>query len=156
MSIVRSAESAPYRLDGGVEFRDLAVGKNGTKNISVGLAIFDPGGYLACHKHNCEESITVLEGEAFCDVSGKRSRLHPYDTSHIAAGTPHRFVNASREKSLTILWVYAAVNVERFILHDRECMGENCDLYKLEEIATGDCLSEDKAPKSESADAMDR
>jgi quercetin dioxygenase-like cupin family protein len=123
-AITRSAEAPVYELDRGVNFRNLAVKEMGTETISVGLATFEPGAYLPCHTHNCEESITVLEGEAYVDVAGARSLVKPYDTSHVPTGVPHRFVNASRTAKMTILWVYASADVDRIIQPYARCMGD--------------------------------
>ncbi len=95
----------------------------GTVGLSVGLATFAPGALPPCHIHNCEESITILEGAAYCDVEGKRYRLVPYATSHVPAGVSHRFVNASRHRKMVMLWVYGFPDVERIIRNIRECMG---------------------------------
>lgn len=132
MSISRSKTAKRYELDKGVDFQDMAVKSMGTENISVGLATFAPGAWLPCHTHNCEESITILEGAAYCDVAGKRFKLGPYDTSHVPAGIPHRFVNGSREEKMVMLWVYAAADVERIIQDTKLCMGADTDPYKTE------------------------
>ncbi len=130
MSVSRSKTAKKYELDKGVEFQDMAVKSLGTQGISVGLATFAPGAWLPCHIHNCEESITILEGSAYCDVEGKRFKLAAYDTSHVPAGIPHRFVNASREEQMVMLWVYASADVERIIQDVQRCMGSDTNPYK--------------------------
>jgi quercetin dioxygenase-like cupin family protein len=130
VAISRSKTAKKYKLDTGVEFQDMAVKSLGTQGISVGLATFAPGALLPCHIHNCEESITILEGTAYCDVQGKRYKLVPYDTSHVPAGIPHRFVNASRRRTMVMLWVYASADVERVIQDVHRCMGLKTDSYK--------------------------
>lgn len=132
MSISRSKTAKRYELDKGVDFQDMAVKSLGTEGISVGLATFAPGAWLPCHTHNCEESITILEGSAYCDVAGKRFKLGPYDTSHVPAGIPHRFVNASQEEKMLMLWVYASADVERIIQDTQRCMGADTNPYKAE------------------------
>jgi len=113
-----------YELDEGVLFRDMQTKETGTGVLSVGTATFDPGRYLPCHRHNCEEVIVILEGQAFVDLAGRRTPMKPYDSSHVPQGVPHRFVNASRQKGLTILWIYSVADVERLVTRYSECMGD--------------------------------
>jgi len=123
MGIVHSDQVEPYEYDKGIWVKKLAVPETGTESISVGVATFDPGVSLPCHIHNCEESITIIEGDAFVDVAGKRTRMEPYDTSHVPAGTPHRFLNASQTERMSILWVYASADMGRTLVEPEECTG---------------------------------
>ena len=112
-----------YEYDKGVRVKKLAVPETGTRSISVGIATFDPGVALPCHIHGCEESITIIEGEAFVEFGGQRVRLKPYDTSHMLAGIPHRFINASATEKMSILWVYASTDMGRTIVEPEACSG---------------------------------
>ena len=103
MGIIYSDQVEVYEYDQGVWVKKLAVPETGTQSISVGVTTFDPGVALPCHIHGCEESITIIEGEAFVEFGGKRIRLKPYDTSHMLAGVPHRFINASADMGRTIV-----------------------------------------------------
>lgn len=123
MGITFYHQCKPYELDRGVVFRDMQTRATGTGVLSVGTATFDPGRYLPCHRHNCEEVIVILEGDAFVDVAGQRTPLKVYDSTHVPQGIPHRFVNASRTQHLTILWVYSVLDVERLVTDYTECMG---------------------------------
>lgn len=124
MGITRHEECKTYELDRGVIFRDMQTEETGTSVLSVGTATFDPGRYLPCHTHNCEEVIVILDGHAWVDVAGTRTPMKPFDSSHVAEGIPHRFVNASKQERLTILWIYSVVDVARLITHYSECMGD--------------------------------
>jgi quercetin dioxygenase-like cupin family protein len=124
MGIVRSEEAERFEYDKGVWARKLAVPETGTENISVGIATFEPGASLPCHIHHCEESITIIEGEAIVEFGGRRERLRPYDTSHMPAGTPHRFLNASQTESMSILWVYASPHMGRTLVPPNQCWGQ--------------------------------
>ncbi len=125
MGILHSDQVESYEYDHGVRVKKLAVPETGTQSISVGIATFDPGVGLPCHIHGCEESITILEGEAFVEFGGKRTRLKPYDTSHMLAGVPHRFINASATEKMSILWVYASTDMGRTIVAPEECSGRS-------------------------------
>ena len=122
MAIVHSDQVESYDYDQGVWVRKLAVPETGTKSISVGIATFDPGASLPCHFHNCEESITIIAGKAIVEVGGERIRLKRYDTSHMLSGVPHRFINASKTKKMSILWVYASDDMGRILVDPDKCM----------------------------------
>jgi len=123
MGIVHSDRVEPYEYDAGIWVKKLAVPETGTQSISVGVATFDPGASLPCHTHSCEESITIIEGEAVVEFGGRRIRLKPYDTSHMPAGAAHRFLNASQTEKMSILWVYASTDMGRTLVDPEECAG---------------------------------
>lgn len=122
-------EIKPFEMDEGVYFHEMIMKDMGPKTIIVGLATFKPGASLPCHIHNVEESVTILNGKAYCDVEGVRTYVEQYDTSFIPSTIPHRFVNASNSEELVILWAYSQVNtalrfvdVERIIVESDRCM----------------------------------
>ena len=123
MTVVHSEGVDAYEYDEGIWVKKLAVPETGTLSISVGVATFEPGASLPCHIHDCEESITIIEGEAFVEFGGRRVRLKPYDTSHMPSGTPHRFLNASERENMSILWVYASADMCRRLVDPGECAG---------------------------------
>ena len=124
MAITLFTQCRKYELDKGVFFRDMQTKETGTGVLSVGTATFEPGRYLPCHRHNCEEVIVILEGDAFVDVAGKRTPMKSYDSSHVPQGVPHRFVNVSKTGELMILWIYSLPDVDRLVTHYSECMGD--------------------------------
>ena len=124
MGIIHSDQVEPHEYGEGIWVKKLAVPETGTQSISVGVATFDPGASLPCHIHGCEESITIIEGEAFVEFGGQRIRLNPYDTSHMLAGIPHRFINASATEKMSILWVYASTDMGRTIVEPEACSGQ--------------------------------
>ncbi len=125
MGIVHSDRVGAYEYDEGIWVKKLAVPETGTESISVGVATFEPGASLPCHIHDCEESITIIEGEALVEFGGRRVRLKPYDTSHMPSGTPHRFLNASETEKMSILWVYASADMGRTLVDPGECAGKS-------------------------------
>jgi len=65
------------------------------------------------HSHNCDEQVTILEGEGVCEVEGEEPvAVKQYDTTYIPKGKSHRFV-APDDKSLKILWIYTTDIVTR-------------------------------------------
>ena len=103
-------DAVPYELDSGVMFQDLVRTAHGARALVSGTATFQPGAALPLHTHNVEEIVTVLEGEAHCEVDGQVRTLGRYDTTFVRPGVPHRFRNPSSTALLRILWVYAQVD----------------------------------------------
>ena len=55
-----------------------------------------PGGGPPPHRHNFEESFTILEGRITATFRGKKSVYQAGQTLHIPANAPHSFTNASK------------------------------------------------------------
>jgi putative monooxygenase len=90
----------------------LVTGEIGSQHLTTGITQFQPGANLELHIHNCEEQVTLLEGEALAIIGGSSYELIPPDTTFIAAGIPHRFINRGKSP-MRILWVYASTKVTR-------------------------------------------
>jgi quercetin dioxygenase-like cupin family protein len=54
-----------------------------------------PGGGPPLHRHDFEESFTVLEGEIEATFRGERTKVSAGATINIPANAPHRFENKS-------------------------------------------------------------
>ena len=54
-----------------------------------------PGGGPPPHRHDFEETFTLLEGEIEATFRGAKSVVRAGETIHIPANAPHRFRNAS-------------------------------------------------------------
>jgi quercetin dioxygenase-like cupin family protein len=96
----------------GIQTIPLVTKEIGSEHMTTGLTRFPVGAKVPMHSHNCDEQVTVLEGEAEAELDGRRHRLQPYDTTLIPANKPHRFVNVGTTP-LAILWIYAASEVTR-------------------------------------------
>jgi mannose-6-phosphate isomerase-like protein (cupin superfamily) len=109
----KQAELTPVKRGDGVE-TTLLVGKEvcGSATFTSGMTKFPPGKRVPLHHHNCDEQVTLLEGEAEVEVDGVCTPLARYDTTYIPAGKPHRFINVG-DSPLVILWVYATDTVTR-------------------------------------------
>ena len=62
-------------------------------SLTNGVTMFEPGAAIARHYHNCDESVTILEGEAACEVDGEvftmkalRYDIRPLLASHTDSG----------------------------------------------------------------------
>ena len=56
-----------------------------------------PGGGPPPHRHDTEESFTVLTGEIEATFRGKKSIVRAGETVNIPANAPHSFTNGSRQ-----------------------------------------------------------
>jgi len=118
--IVRFEDARKYDLADGTQFCDLFAGRFGADGICGGYGEFNPGSSLPCHIHEYDESISIVTGEAICEVMGQRYRLSNYDTAFVPRGRPHRFLNES-QGCMAMVWVYAAGEPERVIVEARRC-----------------------------------
>jgi len=115
-AIFRPDEIEAHERGGGARTIPLVNRASGTTSFINGITVFEPGAAIPLHRHNCEESVMLLEGSAFVEIDGERHPLKPQDTTFIPAGLPHRFVNASSTEPMKILWIYASVDATRTIV----------------------------------------
>ena len=112
MGIIRHADAHSWQPNPGVEALDFARGEIGARSLLTGVATIDPGAGLVLHTHDCEESVTVIEGAATCEIDGELYQLRPYETSFVPPGVAHRFFNQS-DRPVKILYVYPSTRVAR-------------------------------------------
>ena len=105
-------EMKPQDRGPGLRGWPLIAGDVGSEHLTTGITEFQPGANLAMHIHNCEEQVTMLEGEATAIIDGASYSVAAPDTTFIPAGVPHRFINTSG-KPMKILWVYTTTQVTR-------------------------------------------
>ncbi len=72
-----------------------------------------PGGGPPPHRHDFEESFTVLEGEIEATFRGEKSIVHAGQTVSIPANAPHSFTNASGAAA-RLLCICAPAGQEEF------------------------------------------
>jgi quercetin dioxygenase-like cupin family protein len=78
----------------------------------MGVTSFPPGTSIPLHSHNTIEQVTVIEGEGIAELNGEERPARPYDTTQIAPGEFHRFINTG-DTRMSILWVYGSTHVTR-------------------------------------------
>src|SRR5438874_8155221 len=72
-----------------------------------------PGGGPGPHRHDFEESFTILEGEIETNFRGKKSVVRSGETVNIPANAPHSFTNASKQ-AVRLLCICAPAGQEEF------------------------------------------
>ncbi|MDX6744145.1 cupin domain-containing protein [Actinocorallia sp. A-T 12471] len=84
----------------------------GENKITSGISVYPVGSGAPLHSHNCDEHVTILDGEAEVVVNGEVTRLVRHDTTYIPSPIPHLFRNVGNTP-LRILWVYSSGYVTR-------------------------------------------
>jgi quercetin dioxygenase-like cupin family protein len=120
--LVRFVAAAVYELAPRAFFRDLFARRLGARGICGGYGMFETGASLPCHFHAYDESITIVEGTAVCQVAGREYAVSGYDTACIPRGRPHRFLNRS-DRPMAMVWVYAGDEPERTLVDPGFCEG---------------------------------
>jgi quercetin dioxygenase-like cupin family protein len=77
--------------------------------------VVPPGGGPPPHRHDFEESFTVVEGEIEATFRGKRSVVRTGETVNIPANAPHSFTNAS-QVSARLLCICSPAGQEELFL----------------------------------------
>lgn len=122
-AIVRFDQAPIYELSTGAFFRDLFARRLGSRGICGGYGRFEPGSSLPCHIHEYDESITIVEGEAACQVQGREYALSGCNTAFVPKSRPHRFLNHSND-AMAMIWVYAGDEPDREIVNADYCSGK--------------------------------
>lgn len=74
-----------------------------------------PGGGPSPHRHDFEESFTILEGEVETTFRGKKSVARAGETVNIPANAPHQFQNVS-DRSVRLLCICSPAGQEEFFM----------------------------------------
>jgi putative monooxygenase len=115
-AVLRAGQITPHERGGGARTIPLVTRKVGSTSMLNGITEFAPNAAIPLHTHNCEESVIVLEGEAIAELDGVQHRMGANDTTWVAAGVAHRFINASATSPMRIFWTYASVDATRTIV----------------------------------------
>jgi mannose-6-phosphate isomerase-like protein (cupin superfamily) len=111
--IVEFERVPPIDRGGGIETVPLVTSASvDHPRFTSGTSVYPPGTGAPLHFHNCDEQVTVLEGDAEVEIDGVVTPLVRYDTTYIPAGREHAFRNRGREP-LRILWIYSSSRVTR-------------------------------------------
>src|SRR4026207_328690 len=100
MGDITMAEAHILRIDSlpvvdrgnGIQTTPLVTKELGSKHLTTGITRFPVGAKVPMHSHNCDEQVTILEGEAEAELDAVRRQLCPGETRCSPPGTRHRFV----------------------------------------------------------------
>jgi quercetin dioxygenase-like cupin family protein len=115
-AVLRPSEIKAAERGGGARTIPLVSKRVGSTSLLNGITSFEPGAAIPLHKHNCEESVMILEGNAIAEIDGVEHALGPLDTTWLPADVPHRFRNASDSEPMRIFWTYASVEATRTLI----------------------------------------
>ena len=90
-TVAKLDDSPVYARGDGVE-TTLLIGRERcpAAALTSGLTRFPPGKKVPFHYHNCDEQVTVIEGEALVEIEGQESvAVGRRDTTYIPAGKSH-------------------------------------------------------------------
>jgi len=110
--IIRSGLLPIDTSDPGVLARRLVGRHQGAKTITGGYSVFTPGSEIPLHTHPCEEMVVVVDGQMVAEIDGVLHILHPFDTTFITPGIPHRFLNQTDYEG-AIVYFYPMIDVAR-------------------------------------------
>jgi quercetin dioxygenase-like cupin family protein len=89
------AANAPHISLVGDTYTTLLAGKDTAGRFCLIDMHIPPGGGPPPHRHDFEETFTILEGELVFTFRGVKSTAGAGDTVHIPANAPHQFHNQS-------------------------------------------------------------
>jgi quercetin dioxygenase-like cupin family protein len=110
--LIRFDEAEPVGRGDGITSVRLTPTLLPGQGFVMGVTSFPPGTSIPLHSHNTIEQVTVIEGEGEAELDGRRMPARPYDTTQIAPGEFHRFINPG-PGTMRILWVYGSPHVTR-------------------------------------------
>jgi HTH-type transcriptional regulator, repressor for puuD len=110
--LIKFDEEEPVGRGGGIETIRLSADLLPEQGFTMGITSFPPGTSIPLHSHNTIEQVTVVEGEGEAELNGERVPARPFDTTQIAPGEVHRFINTG-PGIMRILWVYGSTQVTR-------------------------------------------
>jgi quercetin dioxygenase-like cupin family protein len=118
--ICRNDPGAQLELAPSARFQDLFNADLGARGICGGYGFFEPGARLPCHRHEFDESITIVQGTATCIVEGQRHELSGNATALVPHGRCHYFINLTLEP-MAMIWVYAGDRPDRIVVDEAIC-----------------------------------
>jgi quercetin dioxygenase-like cupin family protein len=110
--LIKFDEAEPVARGDGIESVRLTPSPLEGQGFTMGVTSFPPGTSIRLHSHNTIEQVTVIEGEGLAELNGEQVPAKPFDTTQIAPGEFHRFIN-NGAATMRILWVYGSTHVTR-------------------------------------------
>ena len=108
-------QSLPHLGVVGDTYTILLSGKDTNGRYGLIDMLVPPGGGPPPHRHDFEESFTVVEGEIEATFRGKKSVVRVGETIHIPANAPHYFINAG-QKTARLLCICSPAGLDEMFL----------------------------------------
>ncbi len=108
-------QSLPHLGLVGDTYTILLAGKETAGRYSLIDMHVPPGGGPPPHRHDFEESFTVLEGEIEATFRGAKSIVRAGETINIPANAPHQFQNTS-DRAARLLCICSPAGQENFFI----------------------------------------
>jgi quercetin dioxygenase-like cupin family protein len=118
--VSRRGTGTETELAPGATFQEFYGSSVGAHGICGGHGAFGPGARLPCHRHDFDESITIIQGTATCTVEGRTHLLWDRATALVPRGSCHYFSNLTREP-MAMIWVYASGESARILMDEARC-----------------------------------
>ncbi|MFE8646349.1 cupin domain-containing protein [Sphingomonas sp. NCPPB 2930] len=109
-----------HERGGGARTTPLVTKGVGASTFLTGYTEFSGAAEIPWHKHNCQESVMLVEGSAIFDIGDEQIAIKAQDVTFIPTGIWHRFRNASATEPMKILWIYGSVNATRTLKSNGE------------------------------------
>jgi quercetin dioxygenase-like cupin family protein len=109
-----SSEVPHVGVAGGI-YTILVTGKDTAGRYCLIDMLVPPGGGPPAHRHDFEESFTVLEGEIETTFRGHKSTVRAGEVINIPANAPHRFENKSQNPARLLCLCVPAAQEEFFL-----------------------------------------
>jgi len=87
-----------------------------TRELTTGLAVVPPGGWLGLHWHTVAETYLVLDGRGVLRLGDREVPLETGDTVFIPGDTEHGVRNEGPEE-LRVFYAFAAHSMEEIHYH---------------------------------------
>jgi Mannose-6-phosphate isomerase len=134
--VTRKVEEPPHLGVAGDTYTILLRGEDTAGRYCLIDMHVPPGGGPPPHRHDFEETFTLLEGELEFAFRGKKMTAKAGETVHIPANAPHVFHNVS-QGAARMLCICAPAGQERFFEELGVRVGTRTDAPpKLDEAAT--------------------
>jgi quercetin dioxygenase-like cupin family protein len=118
--IRRNHPAERFELAPGAMFQDFFNAELGSAGICGGYGLFAAGSRLPCHRHEFDESITIIQGIANCIVEGNEYQLSNNATALVPEGRCHYFINPGPDP-MAMIWVYAGDMPDRILVDEVFC-----------------------------------
>lgn len=131
-TVIHIDQVAEVDRGGGIRTRPLiGHGVGAGANMYSAMTRFPPGQGAPMHFHQCDEHITVMEGQGIVEIDGVTTEIKIHDTMYIEAGSAHRFHNNTVDETLCILWIHNSNKATRTLVDTGETVAQKPGTDKL-------------------------